>query len=283
MDIASLMGLFIALASLLGAFMLEGGTIGMLLVLTAAIIVFGGTIAATVISYTLEDIKRVPYFAKKVFLNKEPDYNKVLNTLVTCADKARREGFLSLESQIEVIDNPFLARGLQMVTDGTSPEMTRDMLEIEIDTFETREKIGVEMFMTAGGFAPTMGIIGTVMGMITVLSNLSNPDELGASIAVAFLATLYGIASANILWIPFAAKIKIRIKREVLLMEMILEGVLAIQIGENPRLLREKLNIFLPPDTGKKDKQPKKDNVKPFPTSNPGEKTVEPVRKEARM
>jgi len=283
MDITSLLGLVIALVSLLGAFMLEGGTIGMLLVLTAAMIVFGGTIAATVTSFTLEDIKRVPYFTKKVFINKDPDYLGVVETLVTCADKARREGFLSLESQIEGIENKFLARGLQMVTDGTSPELTKDMLEMEIDTYETHEKIGVEIFMTAGGFGPTMGIIGTVMGMVTVLSNLSNPEELGASIAVAFLATLYGIASANILWIPFASKIKIRIEREVLLMEMVLEGVLAIQIGENPRILREKLSIFLPPDTGKEKKAQKKDNVKPFPNSNSGNKTAEPVRKEARM
>ncbi|HPT68626.1 MAG TPA: flagellar motor protein [Syntrophomonas sp.] len=283
MDITSLIGLVLAFVSLIGAFMLEGGTMGMLLVLTAAMIVFGGTFAATIVSFTLEDIKRVPYFAKKVFVNKDPDYRGVVETLVTCADKARREGFLSLESQIEGIDNKFLARGLQMVTDGTSPELTKDMLEMEIDSFETREKIGVEMFMTAGGFAPTMGIIGTVMGMVTVLSNLSNPEELGASIAVAFLATLYGIASANILWIPFASKIKIRIAREVLLMEMIMEGVLAIQVGENPRILREKLNIFLPPDTGKKKTALKKDNVKPFPNSNSDKKNAEPIRKEARM
>jgi chemotaxis protein MotA len=283
MDITSLVGIIIALASLLGAFVLEGGSLGGLLVLTAAMIVFGGTIAATVISYTLDDIKRVPYFLKKVFVNKDPDYNGVLETLVTCADKARREGFLSLESQIEEIDNRFLGRGLQMVTDGTSPELTREMLEMEIESYENHEKIGVEMFMSAGGFGPTMGIIGTVMGMVHVLSNLSSPDELGGSIAVAFLATLYGIASANILWIPFASKIKIRIKREVILMEMILEGVLAIQIGENPRLLREKLSIFLPPDAIKENPVQNKDNVKDFPTSNTNSKTAEPLRKEARM
>jgi len=283
MDIASLAGLVLALASLLGAFLLEGGTLGALLVLTAFMIVFGGTIAATVISYTLEDLKRVPYFAKKVFVNKEPDYNGVLETLVTCADKARREGFLSLESQMDGIENKFLARGIQMVTDGTAPELTKEMLEREIDTFETREKVGVEMFMTAGGFGPTMGIIGTVMGMIHVLSNLSEPDKLGASIAVAFLATLYGIASANLLWIPFATKIKIRINREVLLMELILEGVLSIQVGENPRVLREKLSIFLPPEVSKKTAAPGRDNVKDFPTSKTSQKPAEPKRKEAGM
>lgn len=283
MDITSLLGILLALVSFIGAFLLEGGSLGMLVVETAAIIVFGGTIAATILSYTMDEIKRMPYFFKKVFVNKDPDYKGALETLVNCADKARREGFLSLESQIEKIDNPFLARGLQMVTDGTSPELTKDMLELEIETYEEREKVGAEVFMAAGGFAPTMGIIGTVMGMITVLSNLSSPDELGSAIAVAFLATLYGIASANILWIPFAAKLKIRLKREVLLMEMIMEGVLSIQVGENPRLLREKLTTFLPLESLKEENPSKKDNVKPFPAPTSGGKPSDTTRKEARM
>ncbi|NLV21733.1 MAG: flagellar motor protein [Syntrophomonadaceae bacterium] len=283
MDITSLVGLLLAIVSLLGAFALEGGSMGMLLVLTAAIIVFGGTIAATVMSFTLEDIKRVPYFAKMVFVNKDPDYNGVLETLVTCADKARREGFLSLESQVEGMDNKFLARGIQMVTDGMNPELTRDMLEKEIDAYENNEKIGVEVFMTAGGFAPTMGIIGTVMGMITVLSNLSNPEELGGAIAVAFLATLYGIASANLMWIPFATKIKNRIKREVILMEMILEGILAIQVGENPRILRGKLSILLPPEARTDTTAAERDNVRAFPTAKTTKKPAASKRKEAGM
>lgn len=249
MDLASLIGLLVAILSLVGAFALEGGTMGMLLVTTAALIVFGGTIGVTIISFTLNDLKRVPYFIKLVFNNEQKDYNSVLELLVYNADKARREGFLSLESELDTIENKFLARGLQMVIDGTDPELTKNILEMEIEVFEKNEQVGSEIFMTAGGFAPTMGIIGTVMGMINVLSNLSSPDELGGAIAVAFLATLYGIASANILWIPFATKIKMRINRETFLMEMILEGILSIQNGENPRILREKLNVFLPAET----------------------------------
>ncbi len=248
MDISTLVGLLAAFSSLCIAFYFEGGSAGMLLVPTAALIVFGGTFGVTIISYTLEDLRRIPYFIKKVFYNKSIDYHSVLELLVTCADKARREGFLSLESQLQTIENRFLAQGLQMVIDGTDPELTKDIMEMEIEAFDNSEKVGVEIFMTAGGYAPTMGIIGTVMGMVTVLSNLSNPDELGSAIAVAFLATLYGIASANILWIPFATKIKIKIKRETLLMEMILEGILSIQVGENPRVLREKLGGFLLPE-----------------------------------
>lgn len=248
MDIASIAGLLLAFISIISAFLLEGGTLGALLVLTAAMIVFGGTIGATVLSFPLEDLKRVPYFAKMVFVNKQIDYKNVLETLVTCADKARREGVLSLESQLQEIENQFMQHGLQMVIDGTAPELTQNILETEIEAFENNEKVGAELFMAAGGFAPTMGIIGTVMGMVHVLSNLSKPDELGAAIAVAFLATLYGISSANLLWIPFANKIKIKTKRETLLMEMILEGISSIQVGENPRVLREKLTIFLPPE-----------------------------------
>jgi len=248
MDIASLVGLLIAIVSLLGAFFLEGGTIGMILVLAAAIIVFGGTIGVTIISFTLDEIKGVPYFVKMVFNGKPIDYDYYLDMLLINADKARREGLLSLESQLELIENEFMARGLQMVIDGNNRETTSEILEMEIEVFEKKEKVGYDIFMTAGGFAPTMGIIGTVMGMVQVLSNLSSPDELGASIAVAFLATLYGIASANILWIPFASKIKNRIEKETLLMEMILDGILAIQSGDNPRSIREKLSIYLPPE-----------------------------------
>ncbi len=249
MDIATLAGLLIALVFLILAFILEGGGIGMLIQKTAFMIVFGGTIGATIISHSLEDIKRVPYYLKSVVKTMPLDYSGALESLVICAEKARREGFLSLEDYLPNIENQFLVRGLQMVVDGTEPELTRDILEREIEVFEKNEMVGYQMFMTAGGFAPTMGIIGTVMGMVTVLSNLSDPEELGGAIAVAFLATLYGIASANILFIPFANKIKMRINNEVFLMEMIEEGILSIQNGENPRLIREKLSIFLPAES----------------------------------
>ncbi len=184
-----------------------------------------------------------------VFLDKKIDYLTVLDSLVETADKARREGLLSLESQLSEINNPFLARGLQLVIDGTDPELTRNMLEMEIEAFENKEKVGQDIFMSAGGFAPTMGIIGTVMGLVHVLSNVSDPDKLGGAIAVAFLATLYGVGSANVLWIPFGTKIKGKSAKEVLLMELVLEGILSIQAGENPRVIREKLMTFLPPQT----------------------------------
>lgn len=249
MDIATLIGLLIGFGGLIGGFLWEGGRATMLLVKTAAVIVFGGTFGAVILSFTMEEIKTVPYFLKVVFVDRKIDYITVLDSLVETADKARREGLLSLESQLGEIDNPFLARGLQLVIDGTDPELTRNMLEMEIEAFENKEKVGQDIFMSAGGFAPTMGIIGTVMGLVHVLSNVSDPDKLGGAIAVAFLATLYGVGSANVLWIPFGTKIKGKSAKEVLLMELVLEGILSIQAGENPRVIREKLMTFLPPQT----------------------------------
>jgi len=249
MDIATLIGLFLGLGGLLGGFMEEGGTPAMLMQLSAAIIVFGGTFGAAILSFTMEEIKTIPYFFKVIFKEEKIDYMIVLDLLVGTADKARREGLLSLESSLGEIDNTFLSRGLQLVIDGTDPELTRNMLEMEIEANEKREKVGVEIFGAMGGYAPTMGIIGTVMGLVMVLGNLSDPSKLGGAIAAAFIATLYGVSSANVLWLPFSSKIKIKAEKQALLMELILEGVLSIQAGENPRVIREKLMTFLPPES----------------------------------
>ncbi len=249
MDLATLIGLLIGVGGLIGGFLLEGGHLGMLIVETAFIIVVGGTIGATMVCFTMEELKKIVYFLKVVFVDTKIDYETVVETLVDTADKARREGLLSLESQLSEIDNEFLTRGLQLVIDGTDPELTRHMLEMEIEAYEDTEMVGSEIFMTAGGFAPTMGIIGTVMGLVHVLSNIDDPSKLGGAIAVAFLATLYGVGSANVLWIPFGQKIKIKTGKKTLLMELVLEGILSIQAGENPRVIREKLMTFLPPDS----------------------------------
>ncbi len=249
MDIATLIGLVLGLGGLLGGFMEEGGTPGMLLQLSAAIIVFGGTFGAAILSFTTEELKTIPYFFRVVFTEEKVDYLTVLDLLVSTADKARREGLLSLESSLGEIENTFLTRGLQLVIDGTDPELTRNMLEMEIEASEKREKVGVEIFAAMGGYAPTMGIIGTVMGLVMVLGNLQDPSKLGGAIAAAFIATLYGVSSANVLWLPFSSKIKIKAEKHGLLMELILEGVLSIQAGENPRVIREKLMTFLPPES----------------------------------
>ncbi len=246
MDLASIIGLIVAFAGVIGGFVLEGGVFGSLVQLTAFMIVIGGTLGVTVTCFPLDDLKKAPQFIKLVFINKDINYLDTMETLVETADKARREGLLSLESQLATIDNRFLSRGLQLVIDGTDPELTRSMLEMEIEAFQHSQKIGPELFEKAGGFAPTLGIIGTVMGMVNILGNLEDPSTLGESIAVAFIATLYGVGSANLIFLPFGAKLKIKVESEIILMEMILEGILSIQAGENPRVIREKLMTFLP-------------------------------------
>ncbi|MBO8159025.1 flagellar motor protein [Thermosyntropha sp.] len=248
MDIATLIGLLIGLGGLIGGFVLEGGHVGMLLIHTAAMIVFGGTIGAVVISFPLDELKKVPSAFAMVFSQKRIDYISVVEELVGVADRARREGILSLENYLPEIENPFMARGLQLVIDGTDPDLTRNMLEMEIEAFESEESVKSEIFTAAGGYAPTMGIIGTVMGLVHVLSNISEPDKLGGAIALAFIATLYGVSSANVLWLPFGTKVRMKIEKEVRLMELITEGILSVQAGENPRIIREKLFTFIPPE-----------------------------------
>jgi len=248
MDLATLIGILVGLGGLLGGFVLEGGHLSALFLISPCLIVFGGTIGAVIISFTFEEIKKIPYFCKKIFSDQKVDYAGTLNLLVETADRARREGLLSLESQLSSIDDPYISRGMQLIIDGTDPELARSMLEMEIEAFENAEKVGTEIFIAAGGYAPTMGIIGTVMGLVHVLGQLSDPESLGPAIAAAFIATLYGVCSANILWLPFGNKIKVKTSKEVLLMQMILEGILSIQAGENPRVIREKLMTFIPAD-----------------------------------
>ncbi|MGE5405007.1 MAG: motility protein A, partial [Candidatus Saccharibacteria bacterium] len=232
MDIATLIGLLVGFGGLLIGFTAEGGGAGMLVAGPAALIVFGGTFGATIASYTMDELKTLGGFGRMLFRDVKVDYSGTLDNLVRTADKARREGLLSLEGELETVEDQFLRRGMQLVIDGTDPELTRSMLEMEIDAFEKRMKVGESIFMSAGGYSPTMGIIGTVMGLIKVLGSLDNAEALGPAIAGAFIATLYGVCAANVLWIPFGTKIKIKPGRLVTQMEMVLEGILSIQAGE---------------------------------------------------
>ncbi|NPV27808.1 MAG: flagellar motor protein [Firmicutes bacterium] len=247
MDITTIFGIIFGVTCLLTAFVLEHGQLGSLVQLTAFMIVFGGTIGATVVGFTLEEVKTVPQLLRVAFQEKKYDELGLIQQLVGIADKARREGLLSLEQVLPEIEDRFLQQALQLIIDGTDPELTRNMLETEMYAVEQRHKVGISMFEAAGGYAPTMGIIGTVMGLIQVLSNLSDPSSLGPAIAVAFVATLYGVSSANLLWLPIAAKLKNKSGKEKMIRELILEGILSIQAGENPTIIREKLMTFLHP------------------------------------
>ena len=261
MEITSVLGIIIAIASLLIAFVWDGGHILALLAPSAALIVFGGTIGATVTTFSKTDLTAAMKMLK-TFMFKNP-LNKVemIEDIVDLAEKARREGILYLENQLTNIESPFMRKGIQLIVDGTSPELVRTIMETEIYTFEEQQEVGASVFEVAGGYAPTMGIIGTVMGLVHVLGNLSDPGKLGPSIAMAFIATLYGVGSANILWLPIAGKLKNISKEESKIHEMMLEGLLSIQAGNNPVLIRERLTAFLDPRRQERDSQEKKAEV----------------------
>ena len=249
MELTTLIGLLFFLIALIGGFLLEGGTVGSLFQLAAFVIVVGGTMAAVIISYPFSELKRVPGLTLAAF--REPKINMlgIIQYLVEMATVARREGVLALETRLEddtTID-PMLKEGLQLVIDGSDPELIKDMMEIELEFFEKKNETGAKMFETAGGFSPTMGIIGTVMGLIHVLGNLSDPDTLGPAIAMAFIATLYGVAAANVIYIPIANKLRYRNQQLVTAREM-MEGIMSIQAGENPKMLEKKLLAFLTPE-----------------------------------
>lgn len=251
MDLTTILGIALGLLALVGGFLLDGGHISGLLVFSAAIIVFGGTIGAVVVSFPKSQLKQIPKALRLAFREKKTDPEALIAELVDMATVARREGVLALEDRAQQHPDAFLRDGLQMVVDGTDPDQLRQILEVEIDAKEKLYNGYAKIFEAAGGYAPTMGIIGTVMGLIHVLSNLSEPETLAGAIAVAFSATLYGVASANVIYLPVANKIKVRGEELVAEMEMMLEGMLALQAGENPQLIQKKLTSFLQLETVK--------------------------------
>lgn len=244
MDVTTGVGLILAVAALIVSVSMEGGTLQSLLNPSALVIILGGTFGATIMSFSLRELARVPHLLGQAFLSRDPPMTEVIDTLVGYAEKARREGLLVLQEYIHEGDDPFLVRGLNLVIDGADPEMVRSILETELTVQEKEYQTEAGIFETAGGYAPTMGIIGTVMGLVHVLGNLEDTSRLGPAIAVAFLATFYGIASANLIWLPIAAKLKLRARKMVAQKELMLEGILSIQAGENPRMVREKLEVF---------------------------------------
>ncbi len=242
MDIVTILGILAGLAALVGGFLWEGGQISGLFQQTAALIVFGGTLAAVVISYPAARLKTIPHAIRYAFVRPDNDMEELVEDIVGMATAARRNGVLSIERKAQDHPNAFLSEGMQMVVDGTEPAILRQIMEIELDRAEMKHDGYAKIFESAGGYAPTMGIIGTVMGLIHVLGSLSDPTELGPSIAVAFIATLYGVASANLIFLPIASKIKSRSADEIQNMELLLQGILAIQNGEHPQIVRKKIS-----------------------------------------
>ena len=226
---------------------MEGASPTAFLNIPALLIVLGGTFGATFAGTTIEKIKLIPALYKKAMGSERPDMAAQLELLVGFAERARREGLLALDEEVAELDDEFTRKGLQLVVDGTDPELVREILENEIDGMMGRHHAAVSPFEKAGGFAPTMGIIGTVMGLVHVLENLDAPATLGPAISGAFIATLYGVGSANVIFLPTANKLKAMSAVEVDLRSMTLEGILSIQAGDNPRVVADKLLSFIPP------------------------------------
>jgi chemotaxis protein MotA len=246
MDKTTIPGLVLALVALLGGAYMEGTTPDKLVMLPAFIIVIGGTVGAAMVSFPLAVALSLGKLMVISIKEVQHDLTHVVETFVTLADRARREGLLALEQEAASLE-PFTRRGIQMVVDGSDPALVREILEADIEAMQQRHKPGAAFFEAMGGYAPTMGIIGTVMGLVHVLENLSEPDKLGPLIASAFLATLYGIFFANAMFLPLATKLKGKSAEEGHMKQLIVEGVLAVQAGDNPRVVREKLDAYLPP------------------------------------
>jgi len=257
LDFATIIGLLLALAALTLAALMGGVDARIIFArYEAFILVFFGTAGATMVSYPLKTFLRgITLGLRTAFI--EPVYHEreVIATLVSFAEKARREGLLALENEAAALEDDFMRKGIQLVIDGRDTDIIRKILETEIQFVQERNSKAEGVFMTMGGFSPTLGIIGTVLGLIAMLKALGSlsgstniAGELGVATAQAFVATFFGIALANLVWIPLASKIKERAGEQLLLREIMVEGILSIQAGDNPRLLEEKLHAFLDPN-----------------------------------
>ena len=247
MKASTLIGLIIGMLGIAVGATIEGSQVMAIINPSALLIVLGGTLGATMAGTSFETVKNIPNLYKKVFAAAPPDMVGRVAELVGFAEKARRDGLLALDEQLGSVEDPYTKKGLQLVVDGTDPDLVADVLDAENDAMKKRHQAGTQPFEKAGGYAPTMGIIGTVFGLVHVLSNLDAPETLGPSISAAFIATLLGVASANVVFLPVAARLKQLSAEEQLFRTMTLEGILAIQAGDNPRVVQEKLMAYVPP------------------------------------
>ena len=248
MDITTLVGLIVALGTVVVVMILDGGSPLELFSAPAAILlIFSGAFSATMVTVSMKTLMLLPKFTGKAFTNKAFDAAGTIDLLAKLADKARRDGLLGLEEDSKKIEDKFLQKGIMMIVDGVDPDQVASIMETGIEQMRARHKAGIAFYATAGGFAPTFGILGTVMGLINVLKKLDDPGALGPAIASAFLATLWGLLSANLIFLPLSGKLKAKDEEEARDRTMMLEGILSIQAGENPRIVRDKLTAYLPP------------------------------------
>jgi chemotaxis protein MotA len=244
-DWGSLIGVVLAIGGLLVGQVLEGGKLGSLVQPAAFIIVIVGTIGAVILQSGLKNFVRGLKMAGSVFRPKPDNYQSLIRDVTAWSVIARREGLLSLERVIEGVRDPFTQHGLRLIVDGVDPGKVREVLDLEISAYETQQRLAIKIWESAGGYAPTIGILGAVIGLIHVMENLSDPSRLGSGIAVAFVATIYGVGFANLVLLPISNKLKAMVARDVFKHEMLADAFAGIAAGENPRLIEERMNIYL--------------------------------------
>jgi chemotaxis protein MotA len=245
MDIASIGGIALAIIGILAGMMIEGGSLSQITQPTAAMIVLGGTLGAVMLQFPINIFLAAFKQLMTVFLPGASDGEEVLKQIVKFANKARKSGIVSLDQDLPTIEDPFLKQALMLAIDGTEPSEVRKIMQMELDNKAEMEEKIPQVFEAAGGYSPTVGIIGAVIGLIQVMQHLDNITEVGRGIAVAFVATIYGVALANLIFLPVAGKLKIRHREEQMIKEMMLEGVISILEGMNPRMIETKLRTFL--------------------------------------
>jgi chemotaxis protein MotA len=226
---------------------MEGGTLDSIFLVSPMLIVIGGTLGATVVTTSINTVGRVPRYLQLAFTSSEPQFDRLINEIIRLAEKARREGILGLEADLKQIKGPFFRKAVQLLIDGTEVTVLREILETEIACIEERHRKGIIFFQKAGGFSPTLGILGTVLGLIHALGNAQDASQMAASIAAAFIATLWGVGLANLFFLPVSDKLRMRHDDEMANLELIMEGVVAIQSGDNPRNIRIRLQSFVAP------------------------------------
>ncbi len=246
MDLATVIGIVLSFG-LVTAAILVGGSLLIFIDIKSFLIVAGGTLGATLVNYPLSMVLGVIGVIKNAFFTSLAQPGAIIEQFMDYANRARREGILSLEPILKELDDAYLKKGLQLTVDGLEPQAIQEIMETEIQYREERHEVGAEILATLGAFAPAMGMIGTVIGLIMMLQTMEDPSTIGPSMAVALITTFYGALMANLLFIPLSGKLKRRSKEEILLMEMILEGILSISKGENPRIIQEKLSSYIAP------------------------------------
>lgn len=248
MDLSTIIGIISGLVVLLWGIYL-GGDLGSFIHFPSFLIVFGGVLASTLVNYPLNKLLDVVNILKNAFTEKALEPGDIMTTIINLAEIARREGLLALEDAAYQLDDEFLKKGILLIVDGTDPDLVRNILETELVFLEARHGEGQGIFEYMGNLAPAFGLLGTIIGLINMLKTLDNPDAIGPGMATALITTFYGSVLANLFFTPIAGKLKVRSEEEILLKEVMIEGILSIQAGENPRIIEEKLKAFLSPTT----------------------------------